>query len=132
MAKKEVKSTKAKKRNLVPVTKGSVYVRSTFNNTLISITDENGNVIGWASAGGSGFKGARKSTPYAAQTAMTQLIEKIRNRGLKQIKVFISGVGNGRDAAVRVLSNYDFEVLMIKDITPVAHNGCRPKKVRRV
>jgi small subunit ribosomal protein S11 len=132
MAKKEVKSTKTKKRNLVPVTKGSIYVRSTFNNTLISVTDENGNVIGWASAGGSGFKGARKSTPYAAQTAMTQLIEKIRNRGLKQIKVFVSGVGNGRDAAVRVLSNYDFEVLMIKDITPVAHNGCRQKKVRRV
>jgi small subunit ribosomal protein S11 len=132
MAKKETKSVKPKKKNLAPVPKGSIYVRSTFNNTLISITDERGNVIGWASAGGSGFKGARKATPYAAQTAMTQLIEKIRNRGLKQVKVFISGVGNGRDAAVRVLSNYDLEVLMIKDITPVPHNGCRPKKVRRV
>lgn len=132
MAKKEAKVTKTKKRNLAPVVKGSIYVRSTFNNTLITITDESGNAIGWASAGGSGFKGARKSTPYAAQTAMTQLIEKIRNRGLKQVKVFISGVGNGRDAAVRVLSNYDLEVLMIKDITPVPHNGCRPKKVRRV
>lgn len=129
---KTVKSSKTKKRNLAQVVKGSFYVRSTFNNTLISVTDEAGNVIGWTSAGSNGFKGAKKSTPYAAQTAMTQLIEKVRSRGLRQIKVFISGVGNGRDAAVRVLSNYDFEVLMIKDITPVAHNGCRPKKVRRV
>lgn len=131
MAKKEV-SKDVKKKSLAPVTRGNIYVKSTFNNTLISVTDEAGNVIGFASAGGSGFKGAKKSTPYAAGTAMTQLMERIKNRGLRQAKVFISGVGNGRDAAVRVLSNYDLEILMIKDITPVAHNGCRPKKVRRV
>lgn len=131
MAKKEVLKI-IKKKNLASVPRGNIYVKSTFNNTLISISDEAGNVIGFTSAGGSGFKGAKKSTPYAAQTAMTQLMERIKNRGLRQAKVFISGVGNGRDAAVRVLSNYNLEILMIKDITPVAHNGCRPKKVRRV
>jgi len=130
MAKKEVKTTK--KKHLSLVTKGNIYITSTFNNTLVSATDENGNMIGWGTSGSSGFKGAKKSTPYAAQTAMTQLMEKIKNRGLKQVKVFISGVGNGRDAAVRVLSNYDLDIGIIKDITPVAHNGCRPKKVRRV
>lgn len=130
MADKNVKP--AKKRNLALVTKGCIYVKSTFNNTIITVTDEIGNVIGWATAGASGFKGARKSTPYAAQTAMAQLMEKIKNRGLKQARVFVSGVGNGRDAAIRVLSNYDIDVSTIKDITPVAHNGCRPKKVRRV
>lgn len=129
---KKVEPKTAKKKNLAPVTRGNIYVKSTFNNTLISISDEDGNVIGFASAGGSGFKGAKKSTPYAAGTAMTQLMEKVKNRGLRQAKVFISGVGNGRDAAVRVLSNYDLEILMIKDITPVAHNGCRAKKIRRV
>lgn len=133
MADKPEKPSKiAKKRNLAQVAKGNIFVKSTFNNTLISVTDENGNLINWTSAGSSGFKGARKSTPYAAQTAMTQLMEKIKNRGLSQAKVFVSGVGNGRDAAIRVLSNYNIEVTMIKDITPVPHNGCRPKKTRRV
>ena len=121
-----------KKKNLTQITKGNIFVKSTFNNTLIRVTDENGNIINWASSGSSGFKGARKSTPYAAQTAMTQLMEKIKNRGLSQVKVFVSGVGNGRDAAIRVLSNYHIDVSMIKDITPVPHNGCRPKKTRRV
>lgn len=131
MATKE-KTVRPKKKNLKIITRADIYVRSTFNNTQITITDENGGVIGWATAGSSGFKGAKKATPYAAQTAMTQLIEKLRNRGIQQIKVFICGVGNGRDAAIRVLSNYNFEVLTIKDITPVPHNGCRPKKIRRV
>lgn len=127
---KDTKSQKSKAN--VKVEKGNIYIRSTFNNTLISITDELGNLIGWGTAGASGFKGAKKSTPFAAQTAMTRLIEKIKNRGLRQVNVFVSGVGNGRDAAVRVLTNYDIEVLLIKDITPVPHNGCRPKKIRRV
>jgi small subunit ribosomal protein S11 len=130
MANKTTKTSK--KRNLAPVTKGSVYIKSTFNNTLITVTDETGNVFAWTSAGATGFKGAKKSTPFAAQTAMAQLIDKIKNRGLRQVKIFVSGVGNGRDAAVRALQNYDIEVLMIKDITPVPHNGCRPKKARRV
>lgn len=124
--------TTQKKKNLLPVSKGCIYVKSTFNNTLITATDDTGKVIGWITAGASGFKGAKKSTPFAAQTAMTRLMEKIKNRGLRQVNIFVSGVGNGRDAAIRVLSNYDLEVLMIKDITPVAHNGCRAKKIRRV
>lgn len=124
--------TPKKKKNLLPVTRGNIYVRSSFNNTVITVTDESGGVIGWITAGACGFKGAKKATPFAAQTAMSRLIEKVRNRGLRQINIYVSGVGNGRDAAIRVLTNYDFEVLKIKDITPIAHNGCRPKKIRRV
>lgn len=121
-----------KKRAKTPVYSGSVYVQSSFNNTIISIADENGGVISWASAGSIGFKGAKKSTPYAAQLAAAAAIEKARARGLRKVRVFVSGVGSGRESAVRAITNTDLEVSVIKDTTPIAHNGCRAKKPRRV
>lgn len=136
MAKETKKSDKAtkvvKKKSRTPVFSGSIYIQSSFNNTIVSITDDNGNIIAWASAGAIGFKGAKKSTPYAAQLAATAAIEKARTRGLAKVRVFVSGVGSGRESAVRAITNTDLEVSMIKDTTPIAHNGCRAKKARRV
>lgn len=128
------KSTKkiVKKRSKTPVFSGSIFVQSSFNNTIISITDETGNVIAWATSGSSGFKGARKSTPYAAQIAAAAAIEKAKARGFCKAKVYVTGVGSGRESAVRAITNTDIQVTLIKDTTPVAHNGCRPKKARRV
>lgn len=130
-AKKENKKI-IKKKAKTRVLSGSIFVQSSFNNTLISITDETGNVIAWSSAGAIGFKGARKATPYAAQLAAAAAIEKARSRGFNKAKVFVSGVGSGRESAVRAITQTDIEVSIIKDTTPVAHNGCRPKKSRRV
>jgi small subunit ribosomal protein S11 len=121
-----------KKKAKSPVFSGSIYVQSSFNNTIISISDDKGNVISWASAGSIGFKGAKKSTPYAASLAAASAIEKARSRGLAKVKVFVSGVGSGRESAVRAITNTDLEVTGIKDTTPIAHNGCRAKKPRRV
>ncbi len=134
MAKEIKKSTKKiiKKKAKAQVFSGSVYVQSSFNNTIISITDDNGNLISWASAGSIGFKGAKKSTPYAASLAAASAIEKAKSRGLSKVRVFVSGVGSGRESAVRAITNTDLEVSSIKDTTPLAHNGCRPKKPRRV
>lgn len=135
MAKEIVKKSPkkiVKKRSKSPVLSGSIFVQSSFNNTLITITDDNGNVIAWASSGSIGFKGARKSTPYAAQLAAASAIEKAKGRGFRKAKVFVSGVGSGRESAVRAITNTDLEVSLIKDTTPVAHNGCRAKKARRV
>jgi small subunit ribosomal protein S11 len=128
------KSTKkvVKKRSKTPVLSGCVYVQSSFNNTIITITDDNGGAIAAASAGSIGFKGAKKSTPYAAQLAAAAALEKARGRGLRKVRVYVSGVGSGRDSAVRAITNTDLEVSGIKDTTPIAHNGCRPKKPRRV
>lgn len=114
------------------VQKGIIYVQSTFNNTIISVTDSSGNVISWATAGASGFKGARKSTPYAAQTAMLAVLEKVKLMGLKEVSVIVTGVGPGRESAVRALGNSGIEVVSIKDKTPISHNGVRAKKPRRV
>ena len=134
--KTEVKTTSVKKvvkkKAKGPVFSGAIYVQSSFNNTIISITDDSGNLISWASAGSIGFKGAKKSTPYAASLAATAAIEKARSRGLSKVKVFVSGVGSGRESAVRAITNTDMQVSAIKDITPIAHNGCRAKKPRRV
>jgi small subunit ribosomal protein S11 len=124
------KIVKKKAKSLV--SSGSIYVQSSFNNTIISITDEIGNVIAWASSGSIGFKGAKKSTPYAAQLAAASAIEKAKSRGFAKAKVFVSGVGSGRESAVRAITNTDIVVSSIKDTTPVAHNGCRAKKARRV
>lgn len=134
MAKKsEVKATKVvKKKVKKSVYTGNIYIQSTFNNTIISVTDETGNVITWASAGSIGFKGAKKSTPYAAGLATTGAVEKAKAFGLSKVKVFVSGVGAGRESAVRALVNSNLTVETIKDITPIAHNGCRAKKERRV
>jgi len=132
MVTKIAKTTVKKKKNLQPVLSGKVYIQSSFNNTVVTVTDELGNVVAWASAGSIGFKGAKKSTPYAASLAASAAIEKSKLRGLRKAQIFISGVGSGRDSAIRAFHNANIEVGSIKDITPTPHNGCRRKKVRRV
>ncbi|HYM14580.1 MAG TPA: 30S ribosomal protein S11 [Dehalococcoidia bacterium] len=124
--------TKGRKRERKSVPRGRAYVQSTFNNTLITLTDPNGNVLSWASAGQSGFKGSRKSTPYAAQIAAEGAARRAMEHGLRQVDVFVKGPGSGREAAVRALQASGLIVLSIKDSTPVPHNGCRPPKRRRV
>ena len=125
-------TSKQKQKQKPPVKTGRIYVQSTYNNTIISVTDSTGGVLSWASAGNQGFKGARKSTPYAAQVAMKTAVEKAKLRGLESVEVFVSGVGSGREQAVRWLGNSGVAVTHIQDITPIPHNGCRPKKPRRV
>lgn len=114
------------------ITKGRIYITATFNNTLITVTDDNGNVVCWGSTGRSGFKGSRKSTPFAATTAVEDVIKRAKLLGLSETKVFIKGPGPGRDAALRVLRTSGIKISMIADITPIPHDGCRPKKRRRV
>jgi small subunit ribosomal protein S11 len=134
MVKTAAKTTKkvVKKKAKSPVFSGSIYIQSTFNNTLITFTDDKGGVIAASSAGALGFKGAKKSTPYAAQLAVAAAAEKAKARGFAKANIYVSGVGQGRDAAVRALLNANIEASVIKDITPIAHNGCRAKKPRRV
>ena len=124
-----IKKKKKVKRN---VTSGIAYVYSTFNNTIISIADENGNVISWSSAGSKGFKGSRKSTPYAAQVAADSAASKALEYGMKTLYVEVKGPGSGRETALRALQARGFKILSIKDTSPIAHNGCRPPKRRRV
>ena len=127
---KRVKTRKKEKR-VVPI--GKAFVQATYNNTIITLTDMQGNVISWASAGGEGFKGSRKSTPFAAQmAAKTAAQNAIANAGLQNVEVFVKGPGIGREAAVRSLFQSGLNITKIKDVTPVPHNGCRPKKRRRV
>ncbi len=114
------------------VTKGRIYVLATFNNTLVTVTDMNGNTICWGSSGAVGFKGARKSTPYAATTAIDQVLKKAKIMGMSEAEVFIKGPGPGRDASLRFLRNSGLKVTMLADVTPIPHNGCRPKKRRRI
>ena len=124
----EKKIKKAKRQIL----KGRAVVKCTYNNTIISLADSNGNTLGWASSGLLGFKGAKKATPYAATQVVANVSEKVRKYGLRELEVFVKGVGSGREASIRALANNGFELLMIKDETPIPHNGCRPKKPRRV
>jgi len=114
------------------VEKGRAYIQSTYNNTLITICDVQGNVLAWASAGALGFKGPKKATPYAASKTVEALMEKIRKVNMRDIDVFVKGIGSGREAAVRALAAQGMNILTIKDVTPIPHNGCRPPKVRRV
>ena len=114
-----------KRRERKNVEKGQVHIRSSFNNTMVTVTDMQGNALSWASSGGLGFRGSRKSTPFAAQTAAMEF-------GLKSVEVFVKGPGAGREAAIRALQAVGLEVTLIKDVTPVPHNGCRPPKRRRV
>lgn len=115
------------------VEKGRIYITATFNNTLITVTDDHGDTLGWGSAGGVGFKGTRKSTPFAATTVVDQVVKKvIAATGLKSVEVFIKGPGAGRDSALRALRNTGLSITMIADVTPMPHNGVRPKKKRRV
>ena len=128
------KSSKApvKKKVKRSINAGRVYIQSSFNNTIVTVTDDRGNVISWASAGTLSFKGTKKSTPYAAQMTSVSAIEKAKGTGLRKIQVFVSGVGAGRESAVRALVNSGLDIECIKDTTPIPHNGCRPKKSRRI
>ncbi|MDI9346948.1 MAG: 30S ribosomal protein S11 [Methylacidiphilales bacterium] len=120
-----------KKKNKI-VSDGVAHIFASFNNTIITITDKQGNCIGWATAGGSGFKGSKKSTPFAAQVAADKVGAIIKEHGVKTLQVLIKGPGPGRESAVRVLHNLGFKILSISDISPIPHNGCRPPKQRRV
>ncbi len=126
--KKNKTKTKAKRK----VTNGIAHVVSSFNNTIISISDENGNVLAWSSAGHKGFKGSRKSTPFAAQIAAEDVGNKAKEYGLKTLRVEVSGPGSGRESALRSLQSVGYIITSIKDVTPIPHNGCRPRKRRRV
>jgi small subunit ribosomal protein S11 len=122
--------TRKRERKNIPV--GKAYIQSTFNNTVITLTDPNGNVISWASAGTAGFKGSRKSTPYAAQVAADNAARRAMDHGLRQVEVLVRGPGSGREAAIRSLQGAGIQVSSIRDVTPIPHNGCRPPKRRRV
>ena len=126
------KRTRTKKREKKNVPSGVVHIQSTFNNTIVTITDPAGNVVAWSSAGVQGFKGSRKSTPFAAQLAAANAVQKAMEHGMKNIEVYVKGPGPGRESALRSLQSAGFNVLMIKDVTPIPHNGCRPPKRRRV
>ena len=121
-----------KKKVKKNITNGIAHVNATFNNTVINITDVNGNTLAWSSSGVKGFKGSRKSTPYAAQIAAADAGEKAKNHGVKTVEIYIKGPGAGRESALRALQNIGFTITSIKDVTPLPHNGCRPPKRRRV
>ncbi len=121
-----------KKKIIKQVSHGRAYIQATFNNTIVSITDANGDVLGWASSGMVGFKGPKKATPYAASQVVKKVAEAVAPTGIKEVNVFIKGIGGGREGAIRALNNNGLQVLSIKDITPIPHNGCRPPKRRRV
>ena len=129
MADKSSRSKKKVKRN---VADGVAHVHSTFNNTIITITDRQGNTLAWATAGGSGFRGSRKSTPFAAQVAAERAGQTAKEMGMKNLEVMVKGPGPGRDSAVRALNAIGFKISRIDDVTPIPHNGCRPPKKRRV
>ena len=127
---KAAKGTGKKTKRKVP--RGRIYIQSTYNNTIITVTDEKGQVLGWGSSGHTGFKGSKKSTPYAAQRTMEEIMERLKNVGLTEVDIFVKGIGSGRESAVRALQSTNMSVLSIKDQTPIKHGGVRPKKVRRV
>src|SRR6056297_3222750 len=127
--KKKTRRRKKVKRN---IEKGQAHIKSTFNNTIISITDEEGKVIAWSSAGKVGYKGSRKSTPFAAQLAAENAADEAKDMGMKEIEIFVKGPGSGRESAIRTLQSAGLNITLIKDITPIPHNGCRPPKRRRI
>ncbi len=126
------KRAKGKKRERKPIPSGRAYVQSSFNNTIITLTDPQGNVIAWGSSGTAGFKGSRKGTPYAAQMAARDAARRAMEHGLRQVEVYVKGPGSGREAAIRSLQSAGLYITSIKDVTPIPHNGCRPPKRRRV
>ena len=127
--KKAVSRKRPEKKN---IERGAAHIRSSFNNTMVTITDVNGNAISWASAGGLGFRGSRKSTPFAAQMASETAAKAAMEHGLRTVEVFVKGPGSGREAAIRALQSAGLDITLIKDVTPIPHNGCRPPKRRRV
>lgn len=132
MATNKGKAVRVKKRARKNIENGQAHISSSFNNTMVSLTDMQGNLISWASAGGLGFRGSRKSTPFAAQEAAETASKKAMEHGLKTVEVYVKGPGSGREAAIRALQASGLEVTSIKDVTPIPHNGCRPPKRRRV
>ena len=129
MAKRGSSGARKVKKN---IPEGVVHLRATFNNTVVTITDKAGNTVAWASAGMAGFKGSRKSTPFAAQLAAEQCGKKAMDQGMRSVEVHVNGPGSGRESAIRALQNLGFKIAVIKDVTPLPHNGCRPPKRRRV
>jgi small subunit ribosomal protein S11 len=127
----KIKGSK-KKRSKIKIPKGKIFINSTYNNTIIAATDPLGNVFAWGSAGKAGFKGSKKSTPYAGGKTMEDVLARIKDRGLQEVEIFIKGIGSGRESAIRALQSSGLTVLTIKDRTPTPHGGVRPKKVRRV
>lgn len=132
MAKIDRAKAGKKRRERKNIEKGAVHIQATFNNTIVTITDVNGNAISWASAGELGFKGSRKSTPFAAQSASETAARAAVEHGLKSVEVYVKGPGAGRESAIRALETVGLQITMIKDVTPIPHNGCRPPKHRRV
>lgn len=125
-------STKKKKKVARQITHAQVHIHASFNNTIITLTDMNGNALAWSSAGHMGFKGPKKSTPYAASQVTENLVQKAQGFGVKEVSVFSSGIGSGRDSAIRTLNSAGVNVLSVKDVTPTPHNGCRPRRPRRL
>ncbi|HPO04630.1 MAG TPA: 30S ribosomal protein S11 [Bacillota bacterium] len=132
MAKQVKKTVRTKRRERKNIERGQAHIQSSFNNTLVTLTDLSGNALSWSSSGSLGFKGSRKSTPYAAQMAAEEAAKAAMEHGLKTVEVYVKGPGSGREAAIRALQTAGLEINMIKDITPIPHNGCRPPKRRRV
>ncbi len=126
------KKTRSKKKEKKHISNGVVHIQSTFNNTIVTISDQAGNVIAWSSSGVQGFKGSRKSTPFAAQLAAEDAAKKAMEHGMKNVEIYVKGPGAGRESALRSLQTAGFNVMMIRDVTPIPHNGCRPPKRRRV
>ena len=126
------KTTRKKRKERKNIERGQAHIQASFNNTLVTLTDQSGNAISWSSAGSLGFKGSRKSTPFAAQMASETAAKAAIEHGLKNVEVYVKGPGSGREAAIRALQTAGLEITMIKDITPIPHNGCRPPKRRRV
>ena len=127
-----VVAKKKKKKIRRQILKGQAHIQCTYNNTLVTFSDMSGKVLSWSSAGSMGFKGAKKATPYAATQVVANVSEKVRKYGLKELEVYVRGVGSGREASIRALANNGFDLISIKDTTPIPHNGCKPKKRRRV
>ncbi|MDD6045298.1 MAG: 30S ribosomal protein S11 [Clostridia bacterium] len=126
------KAVSRKRREKKNIERGAAHIRSSFNNTMVTITDVNGNALSWASAGGLGFRGSRKSTPFAAQMASETAAKAAMEHGLRTVEVYVKGPGSGREAAIRALQSAGLDITLIKDVTPIPHNGCRPPKRRRV
>ncbi|MFA7319097.1 MAG: 30S ribosomal protein S11 [Parcubacteria group bacterium] len=128
----ETPAVKKAKKSKRQITRGRAVVKCSYNNTAVNIADAQGNILGWATSGLMGFKGAKKATPYAATQVVANVTEKVRKYGIKELEVYVKGVGSGRESSIRALANNGFDLILIKDITPIPHNGCRAKKPRRV
>lgn len=129
---KYYRTAKGKRRAHASVPRGRAYIQATLNNTIVSITDQNGNVLAWASAGNCGFRGPKKATPYAAGKVVEKVLDKVEGLGMKELSVFVTGIGNGRDSALRSLNTKGLNIVSIKETTPIPHNGCRSRRPRRI